>query len=165
MTLATDAAVAAPDRLQTAEFLAFRLGGEEYGLNILTVQELRAYERVTAIAGAPAFLKGVINLRGIIVPIIDMRIRLGIGEPAYDQFTVVIILNIGRRTVGMVVDNVSDVITLSPDQIKPAPAMASAISADYLTGIGTLDARMLILVDIERLLSAADIGLLERLAA
>lgn len=147
------------------EFLAFTLGKEEYGIDILKVQEIRGYETVTRIANAPDFIKGVVNLRGIIVPIVDMRIKFNLGEPTYDQFTVVIILNIGGRVVGMVVDSVSDVITLSPEQIKPAPEMGTALNTDYLIGLGTIDQRMLILVDIDKLMSSTEMGLIEQLAA
>jgi purine-binding chemotaxis protein CheW len=147
------------------EFLSFTLGEEEYGIDIQKVQELRGYDAVTRIANAPEFIKGVVNLRGIIVPIIDMRIKFALGEPTYDQFTVVIVLNIGGRVVGMVVDSVSDVITLSAEQIKPAPEMGSALDTDYLIGLGTLDERMLILVDIDRLMSSEEMGLVERVAA
>ncbi|AKZ63088.1 chemotaxis protein CheW [Herbaspirillum hiltneri N3] len=147
------------------EFLAFTLGKEEYGIDILKVQEIRGYEAVTRIANSPEFIKGVVNLRGIIVPIVDMRIKFQLGEPTYDQFTVVIILNISGRVVGMVVDSVSDVITLSPEQIKPAPEMGTTFDSDYLIGLGTLDERMLILVDIDKLMSSADMGLIEKLAA
>ncbi|WP_035627446.1 chemotaxis protein CheW [Herminiimonas sp. CN] len=146
------------------EFLAFTLGQEEYGIDILKVQEIRGYETVTAIANAPEFIKGVVNLRGIIVPIVDMRIRFNLGVPRYDQFTVVIILNIGGRIMGIVVDSVSDVTTLKPEQIKPAPQMGTAFEADYLLGLGTLDERMLILVDIDKLMSSADMGLIEQTA-
>ena len=147
------------------EFLTFSLGRQEYGIDIRNVREIRSYEAVTQIANAPAYLKGVVNLRGIIVPIIDMRIRFGIGTPSYDQFTVVIVLNIGGRVVGMVVDSVSDVITLSAEQIKPAPEMGSALDTDYLIGLGTLEERMLILVDIDRLMSSEEMGLIEKAAA
>jgi purine-binding chemotaxis protein CheW len=147
------------------EFLAFTLGKEEYGIDILKVQEIRGYEAVTRIANAPDFIKGVVNLRGIIVPIVDMRIKFNLGEPTYDQFTVVIILNISGRVVGMVVDSVSDVITLSMEQVKPAPEMGTTFDSDYLIGLGTLDERMLILVDIDKLMSSADMGLIEKLAA
>jgi len=147
------------------EFLAFTLGKEEYGIDILKVQEIRGYEAVTRIANAPEFVKGVVNLRGIIVPIVDMRIKFNLGEPTYDQFTVVIILNISGRVVGMVVDSVSDVITLGPEQIKPAPEMGTAFNTDYLIGLGTLDERMLILVDIDKLMSSSEMGLIEKLAA
>lgn len=147
------------------EFLAFTLGKEEYGIDILKVQEIRGYETVTRIANAPDFIKGVVNLRGIIVPIVDMRIKFHLGEPTYDQFTVVIILSIGTRVVGMVVDSVSDVITLSLEQIKPAPEMGTALNTDYLIGLGTIDQRMLILVDIDKLMSSSEMGLIEKIAA
>ncbi|MES2143876.1 MAG: chemotaxis protein CheW [Pseudomonadota bacterium] len=142
------------------EFLAFTLGREEYGM-----QEIRGYEPVTRIANAPDFIKGVVNLRGTIVPVVDMRIKFDLGTPTYDQFTVVIILNIGGRVVGMVVDSVSDVTTLTPEQIKPAPEIGTTFDTDYLIGLGTLDERMLILVDIDKLMSSAEMGLIEKLAA
>jgi purine-binding chemotaxis protein CheW len=129
------------------EFLAFKLGKEEYGIDILKVQEIRGYEAVTRIASAPEFIKGVINLRGIIIPVVDMRIKFQLGEAVYDQFTVVIILNINGRVVGMVVDSVSDVTTLTQDQVKPPPEMGTAFSTEYIVGLGTIDERMLILVD------------------
>ena len=147
------------------EFLAFTLGQEEYGIDIQKVQELRGYETVTRIANAPEFVKGVVNLRGIIVPIVDMRIKFNLGTPTYDQFTVVIILNINGRVVGMVVDSVSDVIDLTPEQVKPAPEMGTAFNTDHLIGLGTLDERMLILVDIDKLMSSAEMGLIEKMAA
>jgi purine-binding chemotaxis protein CheW len=148
-----------------SEFLAFTLGQEEYGIDILKVQEIRGYENVTRIANAPEFIKGVVNLRGIIVPIVDMRIKFNLGTPTYDQFTVVIILNIGGRIMGMVVDSVSDVTTLTAEQIKPAPDMGTAFNANYLIGLGTLDERMLILIDIDKLMSSAEMGLIEKIAA
>ncbi|RFP09369.1 chemotaxis protein CheW [Duganella sp. BJB488] len=162
MAVAAKSAVAEP--FKTLEFLAFKLGQEEYGIDIQKVQELRGYETVTRIANAPEFIKGVVNLRGIIVPIIDMRIRFNLGTLNYDQFTVVIILNIGGRVMGMVVDSVSDVITLSAEQVKPAPEMGTALDTDYLIGLGTVEARMLILVDIEKLMSGHELGVIERMA-
>ncbi len=147
------------------EFLAFTLGSEEYGIDILKVQEIRGYETVTRIANAPEFIKGVINLRGIIIPVVDMRIKFNLGQPVYDQFTVVIILNIGGRVVGMVVDSVSDVTTLTPDQVKPAPEMGTAFSSDYMIGLGTIDERMLILVNIDKLMSSPEMGLMEVVAS
>jgi purine-binding chemotaxis protein CheW len=148
----------------STEVLAFRLGSEEYGIDILKVQEIRGYDAVTKIANASDCIKGVVNLRGIIVPIIDMRIKFNLGTPTYDQFTVVIILNIAKRVVGMVVDSVSDVITLDAEHFKPAPEMGAAMNADYLTGLGTLDERMLILIDIDKLMSSAEIGMIEEAA-
>ena len=143
------------------EVLAFTLGQEEYGIDIQKVQELRGYDTVTRIANAPEHIKGVVNLRGIIVPIIDMRIKFNLGTPAYDQFTVVIILNLASRVMGMVVDSVSDVITLKPEQIKPAPEMGSVLDTGYLIGLGTLDERMLIVVDIDKLMTSSEMGLAE----
>jgi len=147
------------------EFLAFTLGKEEYGINILKVQELRGYESVTRIANTPEYIKGVVNLRGIIVPIVDMRIKLNLGTPTYDQFTVVIILNVGRSTVGMVVDSVSDVITLNAKDIKPAPEMASSADSNYLIGLGTVDQRMIILADVDLLVAGMDLGIQHKIAA
>jgi len=144
----------------TTEVLSFRLGGEEYALSILKVQEIRGYDNVTRIASAPEYLKGVVNLRGIIVPIVDMRIKFDVGNPTYDAFTVVIVLNINGHTIGVVVDSVSDVVTLTPDQIKPAPDLGASVAAEYLQGLGTVGDRMLILLDIDKLLSAEDMGLL-----
>ena len=145
--------------------LTFKLGAEHYAIDILKVQEIRGYEVVTRIANAPEFIKGVINLRGIIIPVVDMRIKFNLGSPVYDQFTVVIILNIGGRIVGMVVDSVSDVTTLTPEQVKPAPEMGTAFSTDYMIGLGTIDERMLILVNIDKLMSSSEMGLMEQLAA
>lgn len=139
------------------EVLAFKLGDEEYGIDILSVQEIRGYESVTRIANAPAFLKGVLNLRGVIVPVVDMRIKFNLANPTYDATTVVIVLNLGKATVGMVVDSVSDVSNLSSDQIRPAPDLGAAVSADYLLGLCTLGERMLILVDIGRLISSSEL--------
>lgn len=139
------------------EFLAFKLGQEEYGIDIQKVQELRRYESPTQMANAPDYLKGVVNLRGIIVPIIDMRIKLNLGTASYGEFTVVIILNIAGQLTGIVVDSVSDVITLSPEQIRPAPPLDVTRDSNYLIGIGALEARMLILVDIDKMISTQEL--------
>jgi purine-binding chemotaxis protein CheW len=151
------------------EFLTFRLGDEEYGIDILRVQEIRSYEPPTRIANAPAFIKGVVNLRGVIVPIVDLRMKLGCESAEYNAFTVVIVLNVKGRVVGAVVDSVSDVLELGSASIKPAPEMSSAIDASYITGIGTIKSgsgddaseRMLILMDIEALMASADMGLID----
>ena len=148
----------------SGEYLTFRLGAEEYGIDILRVQEIRSYEAPTRIANAPEFLKGVVNLRGVIVPIVDLRLKLGCSSAEYNGFTVVIVLNVRGRVVGAVVDSVSDVLELGKDQIKPAPELNSNIDAAYITGIGTVKngdvERMLILMDIEALMSSADMGLM-----
>ncbi|MCE2899042.1 MAG: chemotaxis protein CheW [Betaproteobacteria bacterium] len=147
--------------MEGREFLTFRLGAEEYGIEILKVQEIRGYDAVTRLANAPEFIKGVINLRGVIVPIVDLRIKFGVAEPVYDQFTVVIVLNVGGRVVGAVVDSVSDVLTLEPDQMRAAPQFSSSFDTSHLTGLASLDERMLILVDIERLMLSADMALID----
>ena len=143
------------------EFLAFKLGAEEYGIDILRVQEIRSYEEPTRIANAPSELKGVVNLRGVIVPIIDLRIKLCLEHVRYDDFTIVIVLNIRSRVVGMVVDAVSDVITLTPEQLRPVPEFSSAIASDHILAIGAVEERMLILVDIEKLMTSAEMGLVD----
>ena len=142
------------------EVLSFRLGKEEYAISILKVQEIRGYEEPTMLPSAPACIKGIQNLRGSIVPIVDMRILFNLGEPTYDQFTVVIVLNIKNHVIGMVVDSVSDVVTLEPEQVRPAPEMGSTSDGDYITGLGTIDERMLILLDIDRLMSSEQLGLI-----
>ena len=173
MNMMTDATVVArheaarsgkaPEAATGGEFLTFRLGAEEYGIDILKVQEIRSYEAPTRIANAPSFIKGVVNLRGVIVPIVDLRIKLGCELAEYNGFTVVIVLNVKGRVIGAVVDSVSDVLELKVDQIKAAPEMSSSLDTSFITGIGSvkLDTleRMLILIDIEALMASEDMGL------
>jgi purine-binding chemotaxis protein CheW len=169
MNMMTDAAVVASHEAARAavlvggEFLTFRLGAEEYGIDILKVQEIRSYEQPTRIANAPSFIKGVVNLRGVIVPIVDLRLKLGCENAEYSALTVVIVLNVKGRVVGAVVDSVSDVLELGKEQIKPAPEMASAVDGGYITGIGSVKQgeveRMLILMDIEGLMASQEMGL------
>ena len=141
------------------EYLTFRLGQEEYGIDILKVQEIRGYEPPTRIANAPAFIKGVTNLRGTIVPIVDMRLKFHCAQAEYNSFTVVIILNLRERVVGIVVDSVSDVMELAPEQMRAAPDIDSAIDASCIRGLGSVGERMLILLDIEKLMAGTDMGL------
>ncbi len=145
----------------SGEYLTFTLGAEEYGIDILKVQEIRGYDAVTKIANAPPFIKGVINLRGVIVPIVDLRIKFNLGNPGYDPFTVVIILNIGKRIMGIVVDGVSDVIQLSADNLHAAPEFGSILDTRYLLGLGTVEERMIIVVDIEGLMTSQEMALIE----
>jgi purine-binding chemotaxis protein CheW len=147
-----------------SEFLTFTLGSEEYGMDILKVQEIRGYDAVTTIANTPEFIKGVINLRGTIVPIVDLRVKFHLGTVEYNELTVVIILNLGHRVVGIVVDSVSDVLALTPEQIRPAPDLSAGLDTRYLTGLGTVDERMLILVDIEKLMSSSEMALMDQVA-
>jgi len=149
------------------EYLVFTLAAQEYGIDILKVQEIRGYDAqtVTRIANVPSFVKGVTNLRGVIVPIVDMRIKFNLANVEYDHQTVVVILNLKSRVVGIVVDGVSDVLMLQKSQISAAPQFGTAFSTEYLTGIGTVGERMLILVDIEKLMTSEEMALVEAAAA
>ncbi|WP_280549454.1 MULTISPECIES: chemotaxis protein CheW [unclassified Halomonas] len=155
----------AASEAQNREFLVFSLGEEEYAIDILKVQEIRGYENVTRIANAPEFIKGVTNLRGIIVPIVDLRIKFHLDKVEYGGQTVVIVVNVADRVVGIVVDGVSDVMTLTPEQIKPAPEFGVTLSSDFLSGLGSLEDRMLVLVDIDKLLTSEEMALVERTSA
>ena len=152
-----DSRSTAPDSTG-GEYLSFTLGNEHYGVDILKVQEIRGYDAVTRVPDAPDYIKGVINLRGTIVPVIDLRLKLRLDEARYDAFTVMIVLNVEDRVVGIVVDSVSDVIPLNADQIRPTPEFGAAVDTRFISGIGTQDDRMLILLDIETLLDTADLG-------
>ncbi|MGO2514059.1 chemotaxis protein CheW [Marinomonas polaris] len=143
------------------EFLTFVLGDETYALDIMTVKEIRGYEPATKIANAPSYIKGVINLRGDIVPIVDLRIKFDIGEATYNEWTIVIMLNVRDRVVGIVVDGVSDVMNLEAEEIKPAPEFGVAFDSRYLHGLAALEDQMVIIVDIEELISSDEIGVFE----
>jgi purine-binding chemotaxis protein CheW len=143
------------------EFLSFVLGSEHYALDIMSVKEIRGYEAVTKIANAPPFIKGVINLRGDIVPIVDLRLKFAVGEATYNEFTIVIMLNIAQRIVGIVVDGVSDVIRLADDEIRPAPDFGVAFDSRYLLGLVPIEDHMVILVNIESLISSDELGLVD----
>jgi purine-binding chemotaxis protein CheW len=143
------------------EFLTFTLGEEIYALDILAVKEIRGYEKPTKIANAPDFIKGVINLRGDIVPIVDLRIKFSVGEATYNEFTIVIVLNIHNRIVGVVVDGVSDVVNLSKEELRPPPNFGVAFDARYLLGLATINEQMIILVDINELISSEEMGLFD----
>jgi purine-binding chemotaxis protein CheW len=144
------------------EYLTFTLGDEEYGVDILKVQEIRGYDQVTRLAGAPEFVKGAINLRGLIVPVVDMRLKFQLSQASYDETTVMIVLSVAGRTIGVVVDGVSDVLRLDPSQVRTVPDLGSAIDRQFLMGLGVVDERMLILLDIERLMTSEEMGLVEQ---
>ncbi|MFC5303355.1 chemotaxis protein CheW [Azospira restricta] len=165
MEIASQPIAVADDGQIASEYLTFRLGAEEYAIDILKVQEIRGYEPPTAIAYAPPFIKGVINLRGIIVPIVDLRIKFGLGTVDYTPFTVVIILNVAQRVIGIVVDSVSDVTSLSGGEIRPAPDFAASFDTRYILGLASVDERMLIVTDIERLMSSRDMELIDEAVA
>ncbi len=151
----------ADEDLVANEYLTFTLGSEEYAIDILKVQEIRGYEKPTLIAKAPPFIKGVINLRGTIVPIVDLRIKFELGEVDYTPLTVVIILNLGARVVGVVVDSVSDVIMLNASQIRSAPDFSATFDTQYIVGLASLEGRMVIVTDIEKLMTSAEMALVE----
>jgi purine-binding chemotaxis protein CheW len=159
--IAQSGVAAAEEDLVASEYLTFTLGSEEYAIDILKVQEIRGYEQPTLIANSPAFIKGVINLRGIIVPIVDLRIKFNLGKVEYTPFTVVIILNIAGRVIGAVVDSVSDVMSLTRSQIRPAPDFSGSFDTKYILGLASQDSRMMIVTDIERLMSSADMELID----
>ena len=159
-TLATTgAAQTASTRVAAGEYLALRLGAEEYAIDILRVQEIRSYEQPVHMVNSPSFIKGVINLRGVIVPIVDLRLKLSMPSAEYTDFTVVIILNIRGTVVGAVVDGVSDVVTLDAKVVRPAPQFESAIDARFILGLANLDERMLVVIDMDALLSTAEMGM------
>lgn len=147
------------------EYLVFRLGEEEYGIDILKVQEIRSCERVTRIANTPDFIAGVTNLRGVIVPIVDLRVKFRLNSAEFDQNTVVIVLNFVTRVVGIIVDGVSDVLSLAAEHIRPAPDFSVTLSTEYIQGLGSVDERMLILVNIEKLLNSEEMELVEKTAS
>ncbi|WP_086479417.1 chemotaxis protein CheW [Oceanospirillum sanctuarii] len=152
-------------RLLGQEYLTFSLGDEHYAVDILKVQEIRGYGAVTKIANAPSFIKGVINLRGVIVPIIDLRIKFNLGKAHYDEFTIVIVLNLANRVVGMVVDGVSDVVSLAGDEIKNPPDFSANFDSEYILGLATVDEQMLIIADIEKLMSSEEMALVDKTRA
>lgn len=148
-----------PAVADSGQYLTLRLGAEEYAIDILRVQEIRSYEEPTRMVNSPSFIKGVINLRGVIVPIVDLRLKLNIAKVEYNEFTVVIILNVRGVMVGVVVDSVSDVVSLDAKVIKPAPQFESAIEARFILGLANVGERMLIVMNMDALLSNAEMGM------
>ncbi|MBT0568772.1 chemotaxis protein CheW [Curvibacter sp. CHRR-16] len=141
------------------QYLAFKLGTEEYVIDILQVQEIRSYEQPTKMANSPSYIKGVINLRGVIVPIVDLRLKLNQAQVEYNDFTVVIILKVRSTVVGVVVDGVSDVVNIAPNTIQPAPQFNAGIEARFIRGIAHQGQRALIVMDMNALMSNAELGL------
>jgi purine-binding chemotaxis protein CheW len=146
------------------EVLVFILGGDEYGVDILKVQEIRGYDKVTSIPAAPDYVKGVINLRGTIVPVIDLRVKFRLAQVKYDEFTVVVILRLAERVVGVVVDGVSDVMALAASEVWPAPQLGTVVDASFIAGVATQAERMVLLLDIEKLLSTGELNVLAQAA-
>ncbi|MCW8808633.1 MAG: chemotaxis protein CheW [Rhodanobacter sp.] len=141
--------------------LTFALAEEEYGVDILAVREIRGWTRVTRIPQTPDHVLGVLNLRGAIVPIMDLRLRFGLEREAYDDSTVTIIVAVADRLFGIVVDAVSDVADIDPAAIKPVPDMGAVVDTRYLKGIATHLDRMLMLLDVEMLMRPEDVETLD----
>jgi purine-binding chemotaxis protein CheW len=156
-SLRTRGVAAAPSR----EFLAFRLGAEDYAIDILKVQEIRVFDSITRLPGAPDYIKGVLNLRGLIAPVLDLRIKFGFEDVEYGPFTVLIVLHVRERLVALVVDAVADVVALTEGEIKPPPEFATSVNIEYVMGLGARGERMLILLDIEKLISSQELGLFD----
>ncbi len=151
------------------ELLTFFLSGEEYGVDILRVQEIKGWDSVTNIPNTPEYIRGVINIRGSIVPIIDMRLRFKLEKKEYDATTVVIVLNVVKegktdRTMGVVVDAVSDVYNVPIDDVKASPDFGTAVDTEFVTGLATIDNKMIIVLDIDHMLNAAELAVIDKIA-
>jgi len=155
--------------LAHGQYLTFILAGEEYGVDILRVQEIKGWDTVTPIPNTPSYIKGVINLRGTIVPIVDLRTRFGIEKIEYGPTTVVIVLRTtvgdGSTILGIVVDGVSEVYNIKSEEIKPAPQMGDKTDISFVYGLATIDEKMIILMDVDRVLNEREIGEMEKLVA
>ncbi len=147
----------------SSQFVTFALGEQTYGISILKLNEIIAYQQLTTIPNLPGFIKGVLNLRGEVIPVIDLRERFNMESRPYDQLTVIIVLEIAGQTMSVVVDSVSDVITLQSDAIKPRPHFSTGIRTDFIQGMGIKDNKFIILLDVEKVLGAEDISTLKRL--
>ena len=144
-----------PDGVEgSAQFLTFTLGGEEYGVEILRVQEIKGFTAVTPIPNAPAFVKGVMNLRGTVVPVFDLRLKFGMPPKEYDRFTVIVVVNVAARVVGLVVDAVSDVLDIAHRAIDTSPDLGASVDTSILQGIARNDDRLITLLDIDRVVGA-----------
>ena len=149
------------EQIHGDQYLTFVLAGEEYAVDILRVQEIRGWSPVTRIPNTPDYMKGVLNLRGAIIPVVDLRERFGLPQKAYDATTVVVVLWVNaddhQRCMGVVVDAVADTCHISVDQIRPAPLMDGGIPQEYLSGLATQEEKMIIMLDIDGLMNAGDL--------
>lgn len=140
------------------QYLTFTIGSEEYGIEILKVQEIKGYSAITPIPSAPPYVRGVINLRGTIVPVIDLRARFGMTEEAYTKFTVIIVVNLGRRVVGLVVDAVSDVLNVGEEDVDPPPPLGVGVETAFMTGLAKMGERLVLLLDIEKVANLEEVA-------
>ena len=140
-----------------SQYLTFRLGQEEYGVEILKVQEIKGYSAITPVPNMPAYFKGVMNLRGTIVPVVDLRAKFAMAEAEYNQFTVIIVLTVGAKVMGLVVDAVSDVLNIPRADIQATPEFGAEVDARFISGMAKAGEKLVVLLDIDRVLSGADI--------
>lgn len=143
------------------QLIGFAVGAEEYGMDILRVKEVIRAPRLTRLPQAPSFVKGIINLRGDIIPIVDLRDKFGLESRTYDSFTRIIVVDVDGRLVGLVVDSASEVVRIPSDQIDPPPPIIGGLSAEYIRGVGKLDDRLIILLNIDTVLSDSELHALE----
>jgi len=147
------------------QFLTFTIQGEEYGIEILRVQEIKGFSRIRPIPNAPSYVKGVMNLRGTVVPIVDLRARFGMSEAEYNQFTVIIVVSVGSRVVGLLVDAVSDVLNINRQQIEETPEMGSDTETGFFRGMGKVGEKLVLLLNVDRLVGNEKIEGLEQVTA
>jgi purine-binding chemotaxis protein CheW len=140
-----------------SQFLTFSLGQEEYGIELLKVQEIKGYSAITPIPNTPPYIKGVMNLRGAVIPIVDLRIRFGMEAIQYTQFNVIIVINVGAKVMGLLVDAVSDVLNVAPEDIRPAPDFGAHADTRFISGMASVGDKVAVLLDIDTLLSDADL--------
>jgi purine-binding chemotaxis protein CheW len=149
----------------SGQFLTFTIQGEEYGIEILRVQEIKGFTKVRPIPNAPPYIKGAMNLRGAVIPIVDLRSRFGMEEAACNQFTVIIVVSVGTKIVGLVVDSVSDVLNIARDQIDQTPDVGGDVDTSFFQGMGRVGEKLVLLLNIDRLLGGTRIEGLEHTAA
>ena len=148
---------------ELSQLISFIVGDEEYGLDILRVKEVIRLREITRLPRAPSFVKGIINLRGDVIPIIDLRDRFGLERQEYTSMTRVIVVDVDNKLVGMVVDAASQVVRVPADQIEPPPPIVGGLSAEYIKGVGKLEERLIILLNIDRILSSQEKVELDRI--
>lgn len=159
MSIATESVKSQDDQMGFAsdgdQYLTFALGEEQYGVQILRVQEIKGYTGVTRIPNTPDYVKGVLNLRGTIVPIVDLRMKFGMEQQEYDKKTVIIVVEVKGRIMGIIVDAVSDVMNIAAKDIQPAPEFGGAVDVGFINGIGSYGEKLVAFLDIDRVLSVA----------
>lgn len=142
------------------QYLTFSLGDEEYGIDILKVQEIKGYSAITYIPNTPPHIKGVMNLRGTVIPVVDLRVKFSMPAVEYNKFTVIIVVTVGEKILGLVVDAVSDVLNIARGDVRPAPDFGARVDTKFISGVASLNDRLAVLLDIQKLLSEDDLAAL-----